>query len=376
MNNQYGKTFRKRLKQIGIIPLIGVYDLMSASIVAKHFEAIFCSGYGFSASQYGLPDEGFITWTDMVNYVERVRTILPNTHVVVDIDDGYGDPNIASTVVRKLERVGASAVILEDQKRPKKCGHLPGKELLEVNTYLNQLNAVLDSRDSMYVIARTDSPNIDEGIDRANRYAEVGVDAIMIMPVVGPASPEGLYTGMRDLVESLDLPVVLYCKDARLMPVDSTVRLARMAQVHAIKYAVADYDMFDALVQEVGDEVVLLCGMAEKPAVAFMDHGAQGYSSGMANFVPKLSLGMHRAHRSGDRAEVERIHSLMVPFEDVRGEEKGKYNAAALHVANEHIGLAGGPVLPMCTDVAESDLVRVRDLTDRLMAEEHAMGGG
>ncbi len=223
-------------------------------------------------------------------------------------------------------------------------------------------------------------PGAGPGFGRAEETGriarEVGVDAIMIMPVVGPASPEGLYTGMRDLVESLDLPVVLYCKDARLMPVDSTVRLARMAQVHAIKYAVADYDMLDTLVQKVGEEAVLLCGMAEKPAVAFMDHGAQGYSSGMANFVPKLSLAMHRAHRTGDRAEVERIHGLMVPFEDVRGEEKGKYNAAALHVANEHIGLAGGPVLPMCTDVAESDLVRVRDLTDRLMAEEHAMGGG
>ena len=180
MNNQYGELFRERLTQVGILPLIGIYDLMSASIAAKHFEAIFCSGYGFSASQYGLPDEGFITWTDMVNYVERVRTILPDTHIVVDIDDGYGDPNIASTVVRKLERVGASAVILEDQKRPKKCGHLPGKELLEVNTYLSRLNAVLDSKDKMYVIARTDSPNIDEGIARANRYAEVGADAIMI----------------------------------------------------------------------------------------------------------------------------------------------------------------------------------------------------
>ena len=180
MNNQYGELFRERLSQVGILPLIGIYDLMSASIAAKHFEAIFCSGYGFSASQYGLPDEGFITWTDMVNYVERVRTILPDTHIVVDIDDGYGDPNIASTVVRKLERVGASAVILEDQKRPKKCGHLPGKELLEVNTYLSRLNAVLDSKDKMYVIARTDSPNIDEGIIRANRYAEVGADAIMI----------------------------------------------------------------------------------------------------------------------------------------------------------------------------------------------------
>ena len=226
--------------------------------------------------------------------------------------------------------------------------------------------------DRIYVI-----PGVGPGFGRAEETGqiarEIGVDAVMIMPVVGPASSEGVYTGMCDLIDSLGLPVVLYLKDARLMPVDATVRLARMPQVHAIKYAVVDLDMFDALVQEVSDDVVLLCGMAEKPAVTFMDHGAQGYSSGMANFVPKLSLTMHRAYASGDRAEVERIHGLLVPFEDIRGEGKGKYNASALHVANEHVGLAGGPVLPMCTDVAAEDLGRVRDLTDLLMEQEGAL---
>jgi dihydrodipicolinate synthase/N-acetylneuraminate lyase len=239
--------------------------------------------------------------------------------------------------------------------------------------YRITVEAVMEAvGDRTYVI-----PGVGPGFGRSQEMGsvakEVGVDSVMIMPVVGPASPDGVFTGIRDLVESLDLPVVLYLKDARLMPLASTIRLARLPQVHAIKYAVTDYEMFDRLVDDVGDEVVLLCGMAEKPAVAFMDRGAKGYSSGMANFVPKLSLALHRAHRSNDADEVARIHALMVPFEDIRGEEKGKYNAAALHVANEHIGLAGGPVLPMCTDVAPTDIGRVRALTDHLMQAEAAL---
>lgn len=220
-------------------------------------------------------------------------------------------------------------------------------------------------------------PGVGPGYGRAKEMGviarELGVDAVMIMPVVGPASPEGVYAGLSDLIRTLGLPVVLYLKSAELMPLESTIRLAKMDGVHAIKYAVKDLDMFDALVNEVGDRVALLCGMAEKPAVEFMDHGARGYSSGMANFVPRLSLAMHRAHKTGNRAEVERIHALMVPFEDLRGESRGKYNASALHVALEHIGLAGGPVIPMSAPVAPEDLDRVRSLTDGLMQQEAAL---
>lgn len=239
-----------------------------------------------------------------------------------------------------------------------------------LEAYRHTVAAMMDAvGDQAYVI-----PGIGPGYGRALEMGQIardlGVDAMMIMPIVGPASPEGVYTGLNDLIQSLDLPMVLYLKDARLMPVESTTRLARMKNVHAIKYAVTDFDLFDTLVNEVGDDTVLLCGMAEKPAVAFMDHGAKGYSSGMANFVPKLSLALHAAYFSGDRAEVERIHALMVPFEDIRSEGRGKYTASAIHVALERIGLAGGPVIPMQTDVATEDLERIQELTDALMRHE------
>lgn len=172
-------VFRARIKDQGLLPAIGVYDVFSASLAARKFETIFLSGYGFCASTYGLPDEGFIAWPDMVAYCERVRAVIPGHHIIVDIDDGYGDPLIAANVVQRLERVGASAIIMEDQVRPKKCGHLPGKEILPVETYLVRLRRILSVRKHLYVVARTDSEG-EDALDRIKRYAEEGADAVMI----------------------------------------------------------------------------------------------------------------------------------------------------------------------------------------------------
>lgn len=175
----YGEMLKKRISKKEILPLIGIYDVFSAILASEKFEAVFCSGYGFSASHYGLPDEGFINWSDMLNFVGRVRQIAPKKHIIVDIDEGYGDPAIASNVAMRLESIGASAVILEDQKKPKKCGHLPGKELLSLDDYVPRLESVLKNRDTMYVIARTDSEG-DDAVNRAKLYSDLGADAVLV----------------------------------------------------------------------------------------------------------------------------------------------------------------------------------------------------
>ena len=175
-----GDRFRGKLAAGTTVPAIGIYDAFSASLAARSFDTLFCSGYGFSASYYGLPDEGFITWADMVHYVERLRHILPDTHLIVDIDDGYGDAASATNVVKRLDRIGASAVIFEDQKRPKKCGHLPGKEISDLDDYLTRLKAVLAARNHLFVVARTDAENFEEGLKRARAFADAGADAVMV----------------------------------------------------------------------------------------------------------------------------------------------------------------------------------------------------
>jgi 2-methylisocitrate lyase-like PEP mutase family enzyme len=173
-------TLREDMATRDIIPFIGVYDVFSASIAAKYFDALFISGFGFAASYYGLPDIGFITWTDIVAFVQRVRTVLPRCHLLVDIDDGYCDVEVACHVVSLLEAAGASGVVLEDQKRPRRCGHFEGKQLLELGDYLEKLKRVLATRREMVVVARTDAVADEERAERARAFAKAGADAILI----------------------------------------------------------------------------------------------------------------------------------------------------------------------------------------------------
>jgi 2-methylisocitrate lyase-like PEP mutase family enzyme len=177
----YGDRLREELKnRTSPLPLIGVFDTFSATVAAKHYNSLFLSGFGFSASYYGLPDIGFISWSDMIDWVRRIRTILPDHHLVVDIDDGYCDSEVACHVVSLLEQAGASAVVIEDQKRPRKCGHFEGKQLLDCSEFVEKLKKVLKTRKSMFVIARTDSADVEDIEYRVREFNKVGPDAILI----------------------------------------------------------------------------------------------------------------------------------------------------------------------------------------------------
>lgn len=172
-------NLKQELAHRDIIPFIGVYDVFSAAIAGKYYDGIFISGFSFAASYYGLPDIGFIAWSDIVAFVQRVKTILPNHLILVDIDDGYVDTEVACHVVAMLETIGASGIIIEDQKRPRRCGHHNGKLLMPLPEFLNKLNKILQTRKELFVIARTDATEIDEIITRAKAFSKAGADAIL-----------------------------------------------------------------------------------------------------------------------------------------------------------------------------------------------------
>lgn len=175
-----GARLRAAVRERDLVAFIGVYDVFSASLAGRHFDALFVSGFGFAASHYGLPDIGFITWSDMVHYVQRIRTVLPEHHLLVDIDDGYCDTEVACHVVSLLEASGASGVVLEDQKRPRRCGHFEGKQLMELDDYLAKLRQVLATRRELLVIARTDSSDPADIERRVLAFAEAGADAVLV----------------------------------------------------------------------------------------------------------------------------------------------------------------------------------------------------
>jgi len=176
----YGDALRDEVHSDSITPLIGIFDMYSASLAAQHYGGMFVSGFGFAASYYGLPDIGFIAWPDMVGFVQRLRLAFPQQHLLVDIDDGYVGPEVACHVVEHLERIGASGVILEDQKQRRRCGHFTGRQILPIEEYLEKLNMVLQNRSELVVVAHTDATEESEIVRRAEMLAATDADVLLV----------------------------------------------------------------------------------------------------------------------------------------------------------------------------------------------------
>lgn len=181
-----GRRLRSLLAQDGLITAPGVFDGLSAHLVARTgFSAAYLSGAGVSVAGFGLPDIGLLTATEMTERARIVATALDGIPLIADADTGYGAPINVARTVREYERAGVAALHLEDQAFPKKCGHLPDKELLSAGEFIDKLDAALQARtdDDLVIIARTDARGplgIDEAIDRAGRYAATGADVIFV----------------------------------------------------------------------------------------------------------------------------------------------------------------------------------------------------
>lgn len=217
-------------------------------------------------------------------------------------------------------------------------------------------------------------PGIGPGYGRSLEMGHIarGLDVagVMIMPVVGPASAGGVERGMRQITEKVGLPTILYQRRLDIMPVEQVVGLCRLEGVVGLKYAVDDMAAFDRIVDGAGSQAAMVCGMAEDPSIEYLQHGAVGFSSGMANFVPRMSRQLLASCEAGDLQEAERLRQLMLPFEDLRGENAARYSGSALHAAMDIAGLAGGPVIPFAEDVQAEDMGRVEALMAVLMAAE------
>jgi len=199
----YGKDFRERITKPELLQLIGVYDAFSGRLAEKYFEGVFLSGFGYVASAHALQDIGFLSWSDLLAFARSLRSaIRDETYLLVDVDDGFGNESVAATVIPMLERLGVGAVMIEDQKRPRKCGHFEGKTLLPIDEYLVKLKAVLKSRKDLFVIARTDATDIEEGIRRARIYEEAEADAVMVEAV-------NSLDEIKQLTSSVSVPVMV-----------------------------------------------------------------------------------------------------------------------------------------------------------------------
>ena len=221
------KSIRKLLQDKSkplVIP--GIYDAIGAKIVEKvGFEAMFQTGYGTSATLLGMPDYGFIGSTETVDNARRICHAV-SIPVIVDADTGYGNALSVNKLVRELETAGASGMFLEDQKWPKRCGHMKGKEVIPKDEYAEKLQAALDARSNkdFIIVARTDAratEGLDKAIERGLFYKKIGADAIFI------EAPKTIQE-MQKIGNSIDAPLVANMIEGGATPISSKSKLHSM----------------------------------------------------------------------------------------------------------------------------------------------------
>lgn len=164
----------------------GVYDGLSAALVrGAGFSAAYMTGAGVAASVIGRPDLGLTTLTEMRQAAERLTAVLGDIPLIADADTGFGDVAHVYRTVGEYERAGVSAIQLEDQAFPKRCGHLAGKEVIPAEEFVAKLRAAQEARtdDDLLIIARTDALaplGFDEALRRAKLYEQAGADIIFV----------------------------------------------------------------------------------------------------------------------------------------------------------------------------------------------------
>lgn len=221
MNNL--KRLLKRKKPL-VIP--GVFDAIGAKIAEKAgFDAMFQTGFGTSATLFGMPDYGFIGSTETVENARRICRAV-NVPVIIDADTGYGNALSVWKLVRELESAGASGIFLEDQRWPKRCGHMKGKEVIRKEEYAEKLQAALDARKSkdFVIVSRTDAratEGLDKAIERGLYYKKIGADVIFV------EAPKTI-TEMKKIGKSIKAPLVANMIEGGGTPISSALTLHKM----------------------------------------------------------------------------------------------------------------------------------------------------
>jgi len=220
------KNLRNRLKSKKPLVIPGVYDALGAKIAQKvGFEVMFQTGYGTSATLFGMPDYGFVGAAETIDNARRICRAV-SVPVIVDSDTGYGNALSVWKLVEELESSGAAGIFLEDQRWPKRCGHMQGKEVVSQEEYTEKLSAALDARKSkdFIIVARTDAratEGLDVAIERGKQNKKTGADAIF---VEAPRSLEE----MKKIGKEINAPLVANMIEGGATPLSSAEALNKM----------------------------------------------------------------------------------------------------------------------------------------------------
>ena len=228
----------------------GIYDALSGLLVEQAgFSTAYLSGASLAYTRFGRPDIGLIGMREVADTVTVIRERI-DIELVVDGDTGYGNALNVMRTVKEFERAGASAIQLEDQDLPKRCGHLNGKTLVSASEMVGKLKAAVDTRvdQDTLIIARTDAIAVEGfecALERAEKYLEAGADVLFV------EAPEN-----RDQMEKMNLqfsgrvPLLANMVEGGKTPISGADDLEELGYslvifpggtVRAVSFAMQDY---------------------------------------------------------------------------------------------------------------------------------------
>src|SRR5438105_10173225 len=220
-----GKAARLRaLIAEDCVLLPGVPNAAIARLVERTgFDAVYISGAGMANSTAGVPDIGLLSMTEVVRLAGYIANSVA-IPAIVDADTGFGGAENVARTICELEKAGLAGCHIEDQEFPKRCGHLAGKSVVDVDEMVGRIKAAVSVRrdPDFMIIARTDAravEDFDRAVERAGEYLAAGADAIF---------PEALESAdeFRDFAKAIDLPLLANMTEFGKSPLLSVEQLS------------------------------------------------------------------------------------------------------------------------------------------------------
>ncbi len=178
---------------------------MARQVEQVGFNAVYISGAGMANATAGVPDIGLLTLTEVTQLASYIANVV-KIPAIVDADTGFGGAENVARTIQELEKAGLAGCHVEDQEFPKRCGHLAGKSIVDVEEMVGKIKAAVAVRrdPDFMIIARTDAravEDFDRAVERAGEYLAAGADAIF---------PEALQSAdeFRDFAKAIDLPLL------------------------------------------------------------------------------------------------------------------------------------------------------------------------
>lgn len=213
-------------------------------------------------------------------------------------------------------------------------------------------------------------------LDLAAEYEAAGVDGLMLMDLDHTyVHRDGVVDYVEAIASETDLGIISY-KRSPVISLSALSEIATIDNVVGVKYAVNDVKGFATAVNELPEDFIMLNGIAERFAPSFALEGAQGFTTGIGNFVPEATLALHDALVDEDWEEAIRIRNLVKPFEDLREEVGGgsafpaANNVPAVKYAMDLAGFTGGPVRPPLRELSDADKDRAEEYYERIDAAD------